>query len=67
MTAAKGIKCTILVFSAKKKKKKKTNTVRNFSKLILVTLLPTESTTERRNEHKDSRSVQPGLKPERSR
>lgn len=53
--AAKGIKCPILVFSAKKE----TKAARNFSKLILIKLQPTESITGRRNEHK--------VMPERSR
>lgn len=44
---------------------KKTRAARNLSKLIK--LLPTESTTGRRNEHKNGRSVLPSLTPERSR
>lgn len=46
---------------------KKTKAASKFSKLLLIKLLPPESTTGRRNEHKDSRSVLPSLKPERSR
>lgn len=41
---------------------KKTKATRNFS----IKLLPTESTTGRRNEHKDSRAVLLNLKPGRS-
>lgn len=46
---------------------KKTNAARNSRKLISIMLQPTESTAERRKEYKDSRSVLPSLKPERSR